>query len=66
MSSGGSESIQLAMKTYRDHARATRGITSPQMIVPISAHAAFDKAAQYFGIDIVHSRPGESSKRDGW
>jgi sphinganine-1-phosphate aldolase len=54
LSSGGSESIQLAMKTYRDHARATRSIMSPQMIVPISAHAAFDKAAQYFGIDIVH------------
>jgi glutamate/tyrosine decarboxylase-like PLP-dependent enzyme len=54
VSSGGSESIQLAMKTYRDHARATRGITKPQMVVPVSAHAAFDKAAQYFGIDIVH------------
>ncbi len=53
VSSGGSESIQLAMKTYRDHARATRGITEPQMIVPISAHAAFHKAAQYFGIELV-------------
>src|SRR5215203_1890444 len=38
LSSGGSESIQLAMKTYRDDARATRGITEPQMIVPMSAH----------------------------
>ena len=34
VSSGGSESIQLAMKTYRDHALATRGITEPEMIVP--------------------------------
>ena len=64
VSSGGSESIQLAMKTYRDHARATRGITSPQMIVPISAHAAFDKAAQYFGIDIVHVPTLEDGRAD--
>jgi len=64
LSSGGSESIQLAMKTYRDHARATRGITEPQMIVPISAHAAFDKAAQYFGIDIVHIPTGPDWRAD--
>jgi len=64
VSSGGSESIQLAMKTYRDHARATRGITEPQMVVPISAHAAFDKAAQYFGIDIVHVPTGPDGRAD--
>jgi glutamate/tyrosine decarboxylase-like PLP-dependent enzyme len=55
ISSGGSESIQLAMKTYRDHARATKGITDPKMVVPVTAHAAFDKAARYFGIEIVHT-----------
>jgi glutamate/tyrosine decarboxylase-like PLP-dependent enzyme len=64
LSSGGSESIQLAMKTYRDHARATRGITQPQMIVPMSAHAAFDKAAQYFGIEIVHIPTGPDWRAD--
>ncbi|GAB4513173.1 MAG: pyridoxal-dependent decarboxylase [Haliangiales bacterium] len=50
VSSGGTESIMLAMKTYRDHARAERGIRRPEMVVPVTAHAAFDKAAQYFGI----------------
>jgi len=53
VSSGGTESILLAMKTYRDRARAERGITQPEMVVPVSAHAAFDKAAQYFGIKMV-------------
>jgi hypothetical protein len=43
----------LAMKTYRDRARAERGIRRPEMVVPITAHAAFDKAAQYFGIKMV-------------
>ena len=53
VSSGGSESILLAMKTYRDRARIERGITQPEMIVPVTAHAAFDKAAQYFNIKPV-------------
>ncbi len=53
VSSGGTESILLAMKSYRDLARETRNITHPEMIVPVTAHAAFDKAAQYFGIKIV-------------
>ncbi|NJC99038.1 MAG: aspartate aminotransferase family protein [Anaerolineales bacterium] len=54
VSSGGTESILLAMKTYRDQARATKGITRPEMIVPVTAHAAFDKASQYFGIRMIH------------
>jgi glutamate/tyrosine decarboxylase-like PLP-dependent enzyme len=54
LSSGGTESILLAMKTYRDWARETKGITKPEMIVPVTAHAAFDKASQYFGIRTIH------------
>ncbi|GAA5936373.1 sphinganine-1-phosphate aldolase DPL1 [Sporobolomyces koalae] len=52
--SGGTESILMACKAYRDRAKAEYGITAPEMIVPISAHAAFDKAAKYFGIKIHH------------
>ncbi len=54
VSSGGTESILLAMKAYRDQARDKKGITKPEMIVPTTAHAAFHKAAQYFNIDIIH------------
>lgn len=50
VTSGGTESILLAMKTYRDLARDQRGITDPEIILPVSAHAAFDKACNYFGI----------------
>ncbi len=53
VTSGGTESILLAMKTYRDWARATKGIATPEMIAPTTAHAAFDKAAQYFGIKMI-------------
>ena len=50
VSSGGTESILLAMKTYRDRAREEQGITAPEMILPTTAHTAFDKASHYFGI----------------
>jgi glutamate/tyrosine decarboxylase-like PLP-dependent enzyme len=53
VSSGGTESILLAMKSYRDQARDIKGITQPEMIVPLTAHAAFDKASEYFNIKMV-------------
>lgn len=55
VSSGGTESILLAMKTYRDWARDKRWITKPEMIAPVTAHAAFDKAAQYFNIKAIRT-----------
>lgn len=50
VTSGGTESILLACKTYRDWGRAQRNISRPEVIIPSSAHAAFHKAADYFGI----------------
>ena len=53
VTSGGTESILLAMKTYRDYYRNENGIKRPNIIVPVTAHAAFDKAGEYFGIKII-------------
>ena len=64
ISSGGTESILLAMKTYRDWARATKKIKKPEMIVPTSVHAAFDKAAQYFNIKMVRIPVGPDYRAD--
>jgi sphinganine-1-phosphate aldolase len=64
VSSGGTESILLAMKTYRDRARQEKGITKPEMVVPITAHAAFDKASQYFNIKMVHIPVNEFLRAD--
>lgn len=64
LSSGGTESIMLAMKTYRDRARAERGIRRPEMVVPVTAHAAFDKAAQYFGIKMVRIPVDQNYRAD--
>ncbi len=64
VSSGGSESIMLAMKVYRDYARERRGITTPNMVIPASAHAAFDKASQYFGIKKITVPVGPDYRAD--
>ncbi len=50
VTSGGTESILMAMKAYRDWARAKRGIVEPEVVLPVTAHVAFDKACNYFGI----------------
>lgn len=45
MTSGGTESILTAVKASRDYMAARRGITEPEMVIAVSAHAAFVKAA---------------------
>ncbi|XP_053548006.1 sphingosine-1-phosphate lyase 1 [Bombina bombina] len=53
ITSGGTESILMACKAYRDLAYE-KGIKHPEILAPLSAHAAFDKAAHYFGMKLVH------------
>jgi len=43
----------LPMLVYREKARAERGITAPEIIVPTTAHPAFEKGAWYFGIKLI-------------
>ncbi len=51
---GGTESVMLAVKTARDHARRTRPeIREPEMLLPETAHACFHKGAHYFGVKTV-------------
>jgi len=50
VTSGGTESIMMAMKVYRDRGCAEKGITQPEVILPVTAHPAFLKAGEYFGI----------------
>lgn len=54
MTSGGTESIMMACKAYRDYAREEKGITRPEILIPVTAHPAFDKAANYFGLKVRH------------
>jgi glutamate/tyrosine decarboxylase-like PLP-dependent enzyme len=53
MTSGGTESIIMAVKTARDRAAEEKGITQPELLAPVSAHPAFAKAAKYLGLKHV-------------
>lgn len=64
MTSGGTESILMAVKTARDFARAERGTTEPEMVLPVTAHPAFDKSAQYLGVKAVHTPLREDYRAD--
>lgn len=52
MTSGGTDSISMAMKTARDHARSKGMTGQPNIVLPRSAHLAFDKAAQMMEIEV--------------
>ncbi|MCC6276157.1 MAG: aminotransferase class V-fold PLP-dependent enzyme [Leptospiraceae bacterium] len=64
VTSGGTESILLAMKTYRDRARNEKGIRKGEIIAPVTAHTAFDKAAGYFGIKLIRTPIGKDFRAD--
>lgn len=51
MTSCGTESCLLAVKTYRDLGRS-KGIKKPEMVLPETAHVAWEKGAEYFGVTI--------------
>lgn len=56
--SGGTESIILAVKSARDWARArrpelARSAQRPKIVLPVTAHAAFQKAAHYLDLEVV-------------
>lgn len=52
ITSGGTDSITMAVKAARDYARATRGVERPNLVAPYSAHPAFDKAAHLMSIEV--------------
>jgi glutamate/tyrosine decarboxylase-like PLP-dependent enzyme len=51
MTSGGTESILMAVKAARERGRAERGVARPNVVLPTSAHAAFEKGCYYFGLE---------------
>ncbi|MEQ1699690.1 MAG: aminotransferase class V-fold PLP-dependent enzyme [Ilumatobacteraceae bacterium] len=51
MTTGGTESLLMAVKAARERGRKERGITAPNVVLPTSAHAAFEKGCYYFGLE---------------
>ncbi len=60
MTSGGTESILMAVKAARQWAKANKpDIAKPEVILPITVHPAFEKAMHYFDLQPVHIPVGE-------
>ena len=51
MTSGGTESLLLAVKAARERGRTERNVTRPNVVMPASAHAALEKGCHYFGVE---------------
>jgi glutamate/tyrosine decarboxylase-like PLP-dependent enzyme len=64
MTTGGTESILMAVKAAKMRFKAERGITAPEMVLPTTAHAAFTKGAEYFGVKAVRVPVGDDFKAD--
>lgn len=63
MTTGGTESILMALKTARDWGRAHRHGAN-EVVLPVSAHPAFDKAAHYLGLRAIYVPVGADYRVD--
>jgi glutamate/tyrosine decarboxylase-like PLP-dependent enzyme len=65
MTTGGTESLLMAVKTARNYTRATKPeIKTPEVVLPMTAHPAFEKAAEYFDVKMVHVPVREDYRAD--
>ena len=65
LTSGGTESVLMAVKTYRDRALHSRPhLKNPNIIASQTVHPAFEKAAHYFGLEIIHVKTTDDLRMD--
>lgn len=59
---GGTESVFLAVKSARDNFILKKGkIITPEIVMPITGHPCYDKAAEYMGLKVRRVRIDEES-----
>jgi len=57
---GGTESVFLAVKAARDRFLLSKGvITIPEIVMPVTGHPCYDKAAEYMGLKVKRVRVDE-------
>lgn len=64
LTSGGTESLFLAVQVARDHARQERGIAEPTVVVPATGHPAIAKACHYLDVTEVRVPVGADGRAD--
>ncbi|MGA1090127.1 MAG: aminotransferase class V-fold PLP-dependent enzyme, partial [Candidatus Nanopelagicales bacterium] len=52
VTSGGSDSLVHALYSYREDAREARGVRTPNIVLPVTAHVALRKGAHWLGIEV--------------
>ena len=56
VTSGGSESLMTALYSIRrKEARAKRGVTRPNLVMPVTAHCSLDKGAHWMDVEMRHA-----------
>ncbi len=55
VTSGGTESILCAVYAARERAREVDDVTDPTLVVPETAHPAWEKAAHYLGLEPIRT-----------
>ncbi|PVV00585.1 hypothetical protein BB560_005031 [Smittium megazygosporum] len=53
VTSGGTESILMSVRAHLERAKKEKNVKKPNLVAPVTAHTAFHKACDYFGIDLV-------------
>jgi glutamate/tyrosine decarboxylase-like PLP-dependent enzyme len=61
---GGTESLINPMLVYRERGRIEKEITEPEVIIPVTAHVALQKAAYMLGIKLIQAPVGEDWRAD--
>lgn len=64
LTTGGTESLLLSVKTARDRAKIEKGITEPEIILPYTVHSSFYKACSYFNVKAITVPVGEDMRAD--
>lgn len=64
LTTGGTESLLLSVKTARDRAKAEKGIVEPEIILPYTVHSSFYKACSYFNVKPITIGVGDDMRAD--
>jgi sphinganine-1-phosphate aldolase len=64
VTSGGSDSLVHALYSYREEAREARGVRTPNIVLPVTAHVALRKGAHWLGIEVRDALLGADYRAD--
>jgi sphinganine-1-phosphate aldolase len=64
VTSGGSESLVTAVFSYREAAKAERGVTEPNLVMPNTAHVALDKGGYWMDVEVRHAPVADDYRVD--